>query len=376
MATLGDLLNGRKTKSSKSSSNTISLGSVIASNAAKATNKAIRNNSGNSYERINYNEPKKIKTTNGYKNISGIETMLRQQGIYTDMMYDKYQRFKRFPIIDLSRDILRTTKEYIFITKPELNIYKDKKGTILNDQFKIIPMFADINKRYPMILRQLQLDLTLHESPFINLLSYTVQNTIDLPDTNSKEMYSAANIYGTKLAYRGNSYESDQDVSFTLEFRENNIAEVYTLLKLWDHYTNLKSQGIVSPPSKTYAEKRMSHDKVSAYKIITTCNDDILFWAKWWGVYPDGAPRSSWSEVGNDGLTHNVQFKADLVDDMDPQILEDFNEIVEPYKSKCPYGESKTWITKDDRQNNEVQIVPYIEKHGNSYKLKWLGGSV
>jgi hypothetical protein len=318
-----------------------------------------------------------IKKTNSNQTttIKGIENMLRMQGIVTDFMYDKYQRFKRYPLIDLSEDILRFSKEYIFITKPELNIYSDSLGTQLNEQFKLLPMFADIQARYPMILRQLQFDLSLHESPFINLLSYTVQNTIDISDTNAKEVYTAANIIGAKINYRGSSEESDQDVSFTLEFRENSIAEVYTFFRLWDQYENLKQRGVVKPPSAEYTQKRILHDKVAAYKFIVDEVGSLIFWSKFYGVIPDGAPRSSWSET-SDNITHSVSFKADFVEDMDPQILVDFNELVEPFKSKCKWSENGGWVEDDDRQNYEPQTVPFIVKNKNDYQLKWVGGVV
>lgn len=319
----------------------------------------------------------KIKKTNSRDLVSltGLTQILRMQGIVTDMEYDKYQRFKRVPLIDVSPDLLRNTKEYIFITKPNLHIYSDKLGTQLNTQFKLQPRFADIQKRYPMILRQLQFDLSLHESPFINLLSYTCQNTMDIQDTNAKEIYSAQNIFGTKINYRGHSKESDQDVSFTLEFRDNDIAEVYTFFRLWDIYENLKSDGIITPPSTQYTQNRVSHDKVGAYKFIVDEIGKLVFWAEWWGVIPDGSPRGSWSETG-DTVIHSVNFKADFVDDMDPQILEDFNNVVNPYVNKCPFGTSKMWLPDEIRPNYEPQIVPYIEKYKNDYYIKWRGGTV
>lgn len=328
-----------------------------------------------------YSGVSSIKKTNSNSmtTIQGIDRMLRMQGIYTDMMYDKYQRFKRFPIFDISEDVLRGCREYIFFTKPELNIYKDSLGTQLNEDFMIQPIFKDIHDRHPRILRQLQMNLSLHDSPFINLLSYTVQNSIDVGDTNSKDIQTAQNMYGSRIIYRGHSFESDQDVSFTLEFKENNIAEIYTFFRVWDIYTNLKSQGIIEPPSKTFAQKRILHDKVAVYKIITTETEDIIYAAKIYGVYPDGAPRGSWSEPSpTDGIVHSVQFKGDFIEDLDPQIFIDFNELVKPYRDKCPYGPSSPWNYEYHKQNNEVQMVPYIYRAPGEdrYKLKWQGGTI
>ena len=101
----------------------------------------------------------------------------------------------------------------------------------------------------------------------------------------------------------------------------------------------------------------------------------MVFWAEWWGAIPDGSPRSSWSETG-DTVMHSVSFKADFVDDMDPQILEDFNSVVEPYINKCKFGTSREWLQEHMRPNFEPQIVPFIQKNKNDYVLKWRGGTV
>ena len=306
-----------------------------------------------------------------------ISAMLKKQGIYTDMTYNKYQRFKRSPVIDLSEDVLRGGKEYLFITKPELNIYQDTIGTQLNPELAIQPFFLDLHKRMPRILRQLQFNISSHESPFINLLSYALVNTLDIPDINAKEMSTAANIFGTRIMYRTHSSESDENLNFNLEFKENNRAEIYYFFKAWDLYCTLKAKGHISPPSKNNIEKRILHDKVSAYKIITTETDDILFFAETFGTYPDQAPRGSFSEVPTDnGITHSVSFKADFIEDMDPQILQDFNDLVDPFIQKTKYKTSTMYNYNDNKINTSLQVVPYIIKSGEGYKLKWVGGTL
>ena len=60
---------------------------------------------------------------------------------------------------------------------------------------------------------------------------------------------------------------------------------------------------------------------------------------------------------------------------MDPQILVDFNDIVSPYKGKSGYTRASR-MYENGRQNNEVQILPFIEQNGRDFYLRWLGGSL
>ena len=68
---------------------------------------------------------------------------------------------------------------------------------------------------------------------------------------------------------------------------------------------------------------------MSMYKfIVGEDGESIVYFAKYFGVYPKMVPRNTFSDLPADGnIKFTVQFKASFVEDMDPNIIEDFNEI-------------------------------------------------
>jgi len=124
---------------------------------------------------------------------------------------------------------------------------------------------------------------------------------------------------------------SDRDFDFSLEFKDSKFLEVYMFFKMYDEYERLKWLGQVSPRDN-YIRNRVLHDQVAIYKIITAEDGmTILYWARATGCMPLSVPRDSMS--GLDGeLTFSVNWKAQFVEDMNPNILIDFNKILKSYK--------------------------------------------
>ena len=109
------------------------------------------------------------------------------------------------------------------------------------------------------------------------------------------------------------------------------------LFKIYDEYCKYKNLGLIDiDPSNTddtrwlnYALNKILHDQFSIYKIVTAEDGmTIIYWAKYTGVYPTGAPRSALGDMNNDGQqVITVNFKAQFVRDMDPYTLSEFNRI-------------------------------------------------
>lgn len=296
--------------------------------------------------------------------------LLESLGLYIDKSVDKLNSFKRFNLLTLTNKIDSECKEFIFISKPELHIYDDLNAYKLNPELNGEPVFKDIHTRNPGLLSQLQYSISKNKSPFINLLSYTSKNTVDIPSLTSETIETSANVYGTKIMYRGHSFKNDESVDFSLEFSEDRDLSVYKLFKAWDTYNNLKSIGIVTPTDENYYTiKKISHDKVNIYKFIVASDGmTILFFAKYYGVFPKSAPRESFSEFTGGSLTHSVEFHADFVDDMDPTILADFNAQIEDYRTGRTMH---LYDRRNGRINGGMARIPFIQKLNNEYMLRW-----
>jgi hypothetical protein len=202
----------------------------------------------------------------------------------------------------------------------------------------------------------------------MTILSNSITSELEVPDLESEnDQETGANVYGTKITYRGNSYTADQDLSFSIEFEDNRYLEVYMLFKIYDEYCRYKNLGLIQLDLSdtedsvwvNYTFNKVLHDQFAIYKFITA--DDgmtILYWGKYTGVYPTGAPRGSFSSMsGQDGQKHTVQFKAQFFRDMDPITITEFNKLCD----KMSYsGELPLYNSDEHRINGEWAVSPYI----------------
>lgn len=282
-----------------------------------------------------------------------ISSLMKANGIYNRHDMEWYKKFNRFGIID-PYNAMTTTKEYIFITKPDLNIFD---GYDLNSELSNQPIFYDANKRYKPVLEQLT--HTTSGGPFVTILSNAVTSGLDLPGVSAETIETASNVNGTHITYRGQSTKSNIDHEFTLEFEDTKYLEVYWWFRLYDEYQNLKHLGYVTP-KREYIVNKILYDQMTAYKFVV--GEDgmtLLYWARITGCYPLGAPRDAFSDMTNvDGQKLSVSWKGQFVRDMDPRVLISFNRLVDSYIRKK--DDLPLYDIKGKHPNGEWSSCPYI----------------
>ena len=260
-----------------------------------------------------------------------------------------YDRFSKFGVLD-PYNKLTYCKQYLFFTKPDLNIVNPGTGTLqpvfANDSF-----FNDLLNRQPDVIGQLQKSAGICEpfteseikSPFMNLLSNSVTNTLDLQGLSASTMDTPANMWGGFMNYRKDAWAGDEQIEFSLEFEDTKHLDIYYLLKAYEIYHRYTIAGYIYPPNiskakevngnyyDSYTKKKQQHDVFGIYKFIV--DDDytrLLYWAYVCGAYFVNVPRDAFNGMNGsaEGLKFTVDFKAFCADDMDPLILSDFNNIV------------------------------------------------
>lgn len=323
-----------------------------------------------------------------------VASTLAANGVYDRRQMDWYNKLVRFPGTD-PYNAFTYGKEYVFFTKPDLHLINTYTGNVAGS-LKDYAFFVDAVDRYYPVCLQLQGSMNNNgesriysSSPFMTILTNSLRSNLDLPALEAEnEVETGANVYGTKIIYRGNSYPSDQEVSFSLEFEDTKFLEVYMLFKIYDEYCRAKSMGLIDLRTDfeddklwiRYTINKVLHDQFSVYKFIV--GEDgmtILYWAKITGVFPTGAPRDAFSEVGiQDGQKITVQFKGQFIKDMDPSILSDFNRTVDTsYHRDLPLWNhdlgvmEPTWATRpyvainpDYASGNEISKM-------GKYILQW-----
>ena len=268
---------------------------------------------------------------------------------------EKYQKFARYERLD-PNNWMGATREFIFFTTPDLQLFK---GPTLNPSIASNALMVEAFKRYNDVLQSLSYSAC--GRPFVNLLSNYKRSNVDLPDINTASDYETSkNILGSSLFYRGTSYESDENHEFSVEFEDTKYLEVYMWFRLFDEYERMKHYGLVDFIDDNYLNGKIIHDQMAMYKfIVGEDGESIIHYSKFIGVYPKNVPRSTFSDLPADGnVKFTINFKAAFVEDMDPNIILDFNEVAK----KIPAGDPKLggFIDEFNGWSGEFMQRPYI----------------
>lgn len=291
------------------------------------------------------------------------DTLMNSVGVYSksDINDARYHRYSRFGRVLDPYGRLNDTREYLFFVKPDLHIcavdfdnesvnnvyrvggynetysYSDligHNGLKLNPQLNNNSYFCDLIDRYPDVIRELQdgLDKSSSSDHFSHLLSFSVNSSLDLPSSEASTLDNPSTIFGTSYEYLKDSEASDENPSFSLEFVDTKRLEVYHFFRAYAEYHNARKSGLVTPPSANYWKYKRLHNTMGIYKFLVAEDmETIIYWAYFWGVYPISVPRESFSDSAfQDGLTFSVSFKAAFMDDMNPLILNHFNQLMSP----------------------------------------------
>ena len=268
---------------------------------------------------------------------------------------EKYEKFARYERLD-PNNWMGFTKEFIFFTTPDLQLFN---GATLNPSIANNSLIVEASKRYNDVLQSLSYSAC--GRPFVNLLSNYKRSNVDLPDiTTASDYETSKNILGSSIFYRGTSYESDENHEFSVEFEDTKYLEVYMWFRLFDEYERMKHYGLVDFVDDRYLNGKIIHDQMAMYKfIIGEDGESIIHYSKFIGVYPKNVPRSTFSDLPADGnVKFTINFKAAYVEDMDPNIILDFNEIAK----KIPAGDPSLggYMDEFNGWSGEYMQRPYI----------------
>ena len=300
-------------------------------------------------------------------------------------------------------------REYLFFTKPDLGILNPvTKG--LRPELRYSSFWREMYNRYRRIISDLQVSARRSDSKyklqyrqhdrhvFIPLLTNAVNSQLDLPSVSADTSETSQTIYGTSMQYRKSSVKSDEGYDFSLDFIDAPWLDVYHFFKMWDEYESLKDMGYIGPPELSeksgkptttgyYRINKILHDQIAIYKFVVDGDDmeTILFYAKLIGCFPKSVPRDSWSSFKGDGnISYSIDWHAQFVEDMNPNILYEFNELCYSYfGGKTPKLANKKYYspysTGYGEPNGGFRQHPFIEKakshqpNSEKYLLRWYG---
>ena len=242
-------------------------------------------------------------------------------------LYNKYmENYNRYKLV-MTDDVLAKSFSHVFFIKPDCNIY-DGSGALLQN-LRNNPDFYYASQNCPELLNELtQQKGANHE--FMMLLSNKAE-TFDLKDEYIKYDSYGQGLTGYKVPYGKNDVESKSDSTFSVKYTDDRDLHVYRLHKLWMDYIAYVYRGRVSP-TKDYVMNKILDYPICVYFIMTAEDGEtIIFWSKYWGVFPVNAPSSQFSFAReNAGGVHepqlNIEYQYAWKEDFNPLTLVEFNQ--------------------------------------------------
>jgi len=318
-----------------------------------------------------------------HKNFLRSNMLLKEDGKKWNNKFNRLQFVNPYHAIG-------NTREYLFFTKFDLHIMDPHSGT-LNKELGNEPFWLEMAQKYNSIIAQLQLSFKSNSMPFMPILHNSIASSLDLPSVSAETTETGQTIYGTTIQYRQGSFKSDENYDFSLEFYDNPWLETYHFFKMYNEYENLKSLGVVTPPSyytsqggasnklNKYIVDKILHDQIGIYKIIV--DDDmetIIHYSYMCGCFPKSVPRETFKDIESGLIRYSIDWHAQFVEDMNPMILSDFDQLCGKYINPTKDILKPLWDKKNGRIDGNWIDCPYILKEkdtsrptGYRYKLKW-----
>ena len=347
----------------------------------------------------------KILTKDNQINTSNSVSLKGMYGSYTDSdLYklalhgsnlfgrdeiDLYNNIYRFGLYN-PYGAVKGLKEYLFFTKPDLNIIKRDDLTGLINEFKLVDGLAGSsfwNDLFYDKFQTIELLQNSYSPGWNKLLQNSVISNLEIPGLEGTVTESPVNNYGVGFQYRGTSEASDDSIDFSLEFKDTKWLDIYYFFRAYEDYQTLKHHGMVSP-WKGYITNRILHDQFAIYKFLVDEDmETIIYWCKLYGVMPMNLPRDVFSAADfTNGLSYTINFKAAFFEDMRRDILIDFNNLANTFSAYNTGGKyqletyNSETHTGDYRPAKSAYIAKYRRTNtpiGNEptwvYKLKWKG---
>ena len=286
-------------------------------------------------------------------------TLKAQYGIPQKEDIDYFRNYYRFGIFDPYNEI-QSGREFLFFTKPDLYILNS--GGTLSEDLQQSPFFQELYQEYRHIIYELQYYRDPNNIPFSFLLSNMVSSSLDLPSLSATTVSTPVNAFGTSYDYRWTSEASDDNHQFSLEFKDTKYIDTYMLFRAYEEYERLKAQGVVrlykgDEHYRNYIFNKVLHDQFGIYKFIVAEDmETIIHYSYFCGCIFTSLPRDSFNDANfDDGIKYGIDIKCAFVEDMNPLIISDFNNLLSDYNRG--FNDSNI-ASVYDFENNKTDLLP------------------
>lgn len=266
---------------------------------------------------------------------------------------------------------------HVFFIKPDCNVCH-ANGYVLHPQFKDDAVFNYAYNNCPALFRE----LCQRDSYYSNIM-FSLSNKA--ASFSLSDEYITHETYGTtysgwKIAFGRNTVESKTAGQFEVTFRDDKNFHIYHLHKLWVEYISGVYSGKYVPDTYYIYHKILDYASAVYYIITAEDGETILFWSKYYGVFPTTIPSTQYgwahgSLIGANSLDINITYQYSFKEDFHPSSLIELNEA-----TRIQLSNNILYAPTYDKELGHVGEpwvkVPYIESVKENdrvvYKLRFL----
>ena len=276
-------------------------------------------------------------------------------------MYSKYNRFK-LPNYDME---IKKGFAHVFFVRPMCNLLE--KAGELKSNVRAEGAFFDIFEQNPVLVNEISDDTVGHDNDFMMILSNYVKSF----SLNDEELHSdtyGRTYTGYKISYGKTNIESKTAGNISVTFSDDKILSIYKIHRMWTDYINGVYRGRLDPNSYNIMNKVL--DYVGAIYYILTADDGetVLFWSKYYGVYPTSIPSSQYSWNSGSFVnpeTITIQYNYSWKEDFNPTAIVEFNANAKVTQSMYA-AYAPTFDKTLFHMGDPLVGVPYIERVTNA----------
>lgn len=251
----------------------------------------------------------------------------------------------RFHLIPGSASGL-STKGFIFMTRPDLNLYHelDNSGSIdpwaMNPDLKRLPGFKYMARLKgtpdsPGIGREIMNSLEYYgtgnamNTPWLTIMSNQAKGYSPPSDRELDIVEMGETFHGNKVIYAEPTFKYKIADRITIPFTERRDLTLYFTLRMWIEYIQAVSLGHCSP-RYTHRKNNELDYAVSLYYIQTDeTMENILYWEKLTGVIPLIVPDTffEWTDNPQKNMEYSITFAYSFRSVLDEFHLAEINNL-------------------------------------------------
>jgi hypothetical protein len=262
-----------------------------------------------------------------------------------------YNRFK-VPVPDIA---LAKTFGHVFFTRPDCNIlnylgsntYELTKTVANNSDFKL-----EFKNRKELLM---QLCSTVGFDHDFMMLPSNQVTSFETRDRSLNTDVYGRNFYGYTIAY-GKTIDSSVAASdVSISFSEDKNLSILRLHQLWINYIDGVKKGVYRPNDNHLFNKELDYAASCYYILCGENGEDIIYWAKLYGIFPTNVPDSvlSWTkgeQLSNPSMSITYQYSWKR--DNEVELITEFNansEVGTGFTYEKTYndeffGTGNTWV--------------------------------